>query len=223
MLEGFGEEGGTGGKASGLDFGIFGIARDEENSGSRTFLRDLSGEGAAAHTGHHHVADEKLDGGGVECEESERGFAGVGFNDLKSIAFEHLADEGTNAFIVVDDEDSLDRSGWGGIVCEVELEAGTLGGGQDAPGDAGLAEERGDGGEGAIGLAGRWAEQFQVLSQAVGEAVNEECGWELEFELERGLGVAGESEEYLFQLAAVGGDGDARRFGSEGQERFSGC
>ena len=129
MLEGFGEKGGAGGEAPGLDFGVFGIAGDEEDAGSGTILSDLSGEGAAAHAGHHHVADEQVDGDGVGCEECERGFAGVGFHDLKAVAFEHLADEGADAFFVVDDEDAFGGSYGGGIGWKVKLKAGAFGGG----------------------------------------------------------------------------------------------
>ena len=52
--------------------------------------------------------------------------------------------------------------------------------------------------------------------------MKKESGGELEFEMESALGVVGESEEDLFELAAISGDGDARGFGSDRQERFSG-
>ena len=68
-----------------MDFGILGVSGDEENAGSGTIPRDLCGKRAAAHAGHHHVTDEEVDGGGVGGEEGERGFAGVGLDDLKSV------------------------------------------------------------------------------------------------------------------------------------------
>lgn len=52
--------------------------------------------------------------------------------------------------------------------------------------------------------------------------MNQKRGGELGFELEGPLGVAGEGEEDLFELAPVGGDGEVGCFGSEGEEGLSG-
>lgn len=129
MLERLGEEGRTGGETSGLHFGIFGVAGDEERAGAGADLCDLRLESAASHAGHHHVADEQVNGRRIGPEKGERGFAGVGFADFEAVAFEDFADEGANAFLVVDDQDALGRAGGGGFANEVELEAGAFCGG----------------------------------------------------------------------------------------------
>ena len=205
-----------------MDLRIFGVARDEENAGSRSILDDLGGQGAAAHAGHHHVADEQVDGGGVGSEEGESGFAGVGFDNLKATAFEDFPDEGPNAFFVVDNEDALGGTDRGGIGGKVKLEAGAFRRGKNAPGDAGLAQQGRDGREGAVRLAGRWTEQFEVFPESAGEAVDQQNGGELRFELEGPLGVAGEGEEDLFELASVGCDGEVGGLGPDGKEGLAG-
>ena len=123
MLEWLGEEGRTRGEASGLNIGVLGVTGDEKSAGAGANVCDLSRKSAASHAGHHHVTDEQVNGRRVGTEQGERGFAGVGFTDLKAVAFKDFPDEGANAILVVDDEDALGRAGGDRFAHKQELDA----------------------------------------------------------------------------------------------------